>query len=142
MTRQIRQMPIPTGARRHRAPATLAFGLALAGVAAACAPATATEPGAASAQPLRCEITLDPQAGGTRIAGTVHADRAVSGTYTMAVTSRSAGGQATIRQSGDFVATPGQPAHLGETRLPGTPAQQHVDLELRVEGQRLTCATL
>ncbi|MCC0077489.1 MAG: hypothetical protein H6898_13070 [Rhodobacter sp.] len=78
--------------------------------------------------------------GGTSIAGRVTSDRPVAGTYEMTVTSRSAGGRATIRQSGDFEAGPGQTDPITETRLSGSPAQQQVELQIHVGGQRLTCA--
>ena len=102
-------------------------------------PNTGTNAGHA---PLRCEVALEDLGGATRIQGRVHSDRAISGTYTMAVTSRSAGGMANIRQSGDFQAAPDTPALLGETRLMGRPDAQSVDLEIRVEGTRMTCAAL
>ena len=128
-------------ASRSKAPA-LFLGLSLAAFAAACSVATAqagdtgTTPAAA---PLRCEIALDAVPGGTRIEGRVISATPVSGTYDMAITSRSAGGRTTIRQSGDFDASPGAPALLGETELYGTPASHAVNLDVRVHGQHLTC---
>ncbi|MCW1933234.1 curli-like amyloid fiber formation chaperone CsgH [Pararhodobacter zhoushanensis] len=121
----------------HRGPAIF-LGLSLAGFAAACSSASATADTANG--PLRCEIALSALPGGTQIGGTVLSPTPISGTYEMAITSRSSGGRATIRQSGDFTA----PAHvrtpLGETELTGSPASHSVDLEIRVNGRRLTCA--
>lgn len=97
--------------------------------------------GSAETAPLRCEIALDAVHGGTEITGTVHSDRPVVGSYALAITSRSAGGSATIRQSGAFQAGPDSPATLGETRLMGGPASQDVDLSVTVDGERLTCGT-
>jgi hypothetical protein len=94
-----------------------------------------------AAAPLRCEVVLDAVGGGTAISGTVHSDHPVTGQYQMAITSRSAGGSATIRQSGAFEAGPGRPAILGETRLMGSPARQEVDLTVTVAGDRLRCGT-
>lgn len=103
----------------------------------------ASAPGSGPARaPLRCEIALDAVRGGTEITGIVTSDvRAVAGDYRLAITSRSAGGSATIRQSGAFQARPGQPAILGQTRLMGPPASQDVDLSVTVAGARLLCAS-
>ena len=134
---------IPANTARHNRAPALFLGLSLAGFAAACSVATAqagdtgTTPAAA---PLRCEIALEAVAGGTRIEGRVISATPVSGTYDMAITSRSSGGHTTIRQSGDFDARPGTPALLGETELYGSPASHSVDLDVRIHGQRLTCA--
>ena len=131
----------PNIAARRQAPA-LFLGLSLAGFAAACSVATAQagDTGTAPAAPLRCEIALDAVPGGTRIEGRVISATAVSGTYDLAITSRSGGGRTKIRQSGDFDARPGAPALLGETELYGVPASHSVDLDVRIHGQRLTCA--
>jgi len=146
MTNRMPQTPqkTPQTAAPHRAPRApaLILGLALAGVTvAACTiPATADDAGRAAAAPLRCEIALTPVPGGTSIAGRVTSDRPVAGTYAMTVTSHSAGGGATIRQSGDFEAGPGRTDPIAETRLTGGPAQQQVELQIHVGSQRLTCA--
>ena len=122
---------------RRRGPAVF-LGLSLAGFAAACSSSLA---GADTAPaPLRCEIALSALPGGTRIGGTVLSSTPVSGSYEMAITSRSNGGRATIRQSGDFTAPAHIPTPLGETELTGSPARHSVDLEIRVNGRRLTCA--
>ena len=89
--------------------------------------------------PIRCEIALDPVAGGTLIEGRIDSDIRVRGTYAMAITSRTGGGSVSLRQSGDFEAAPGAPARLGETRLPGGPERHHVDLEIRVDGRNRSC---
>jgi len=118
----------------RRGPAVF-LGLALVAFTAACT-AEATAPAA----PVACAVALDAVPGGTRIQGQVTANRAVSGSYAMAITSRSSGGSASIRQSGDFTARAGETTRFGETRLTGSPAHQQVDLEIRVDGQRLSCA--
>lgn len=133
-----------------RGPAVF-LGLALAGFAAAAAASNeyseeppviraSTNANANASEPLRCEIGLDAVAGGTRFEGRVISATAVQGTYALAITSRSSGGRATIRQSGDFAAAAGVPVVLGETELYGSPASHSVDLEIRVGGRRLTCA--
>ncbi|MCB1406675.1 MAG: hypothetical protein KDK01_10560 [Rhodobacteraceae bacterium] len=123
----------------RRTPA-LIVGLTLAGFsAAACGIPASHAQTTDSDTPLRCEIALEPVAGGTMIEGRVTSNSAVTGTYAMAITSRSSGGSTTIRQSGDFEASAGAPATLSETRLMGSPASHSVDLEVRVGGRRLSC---
>ncbi|WP_323034709.1 curli-like amyloid fiber formation chaperone CsgH [Pararhodobacter sp.] len=125
----------------RRTPA-LIVGLTLAGfTAAACGiPASNAQTSNTDADaPVRCEISLEALSGGTMIEGRVSSRTAVTGTYAMAITSRSSGGTSTIRQSGDFEAAPGETATLSETRLMGSPASHSVDLEVRVNGRRLSC---
>ena len=81
---------------------------------------------------------LDAIPGGTRVLGRVTADHAVAGSYAMQITSRSAGGSASIRQSGDFSAAAGRPETIAETELTGTPANQRVDLSITVAGRRVS----
>lgn len=125
----------------RRTPA-LIVGLTLAGfTAAACGiPASHAQTSSANNDaPLRCEIALEHVNGGTVIEGRVSSDTSVTGTYAMAITSRSSGGTSTIRQSGDFEASAGETATLSGTRLMGSPASHSVDLEVRVGGRRLSC---
>lgn len=128
--------------RFHTKAPMLFLGLALAGFAAACTVASADTdaPQGASNAPQRCEVALDAVPGGTRIAGRVTSATPAAGTYDMAITSRSGGGQTTIHQSGAFNARPGEPALLGETELYGAPARHSVALEVQIGGRRLTCA--
>jgi hypothetical protein len=117
---------------------TTAFlALALAGFVAAC---TATADSGATTAPLRCEIALDAIPGGTRLSGMVTATQATHGSYEMQITSRSSGGSASIRQSGDFSAPAGHPTMIAETELTGSPASQNVALSIRVGAQRMSCA--
>lgn len=129
--------PIPLN---RRGPAVF-LGLALVAFTAACtAEASGPTQTASAATPIACSVALDAIPGGTRIEGQVTSTRAVTGSYALAVTSRSSGGSASIRQSGDFSARAGETTRFGETQLTGSPAHQSVDLEIRVEGQRLSCA--
>lgn len=124
----------------RRTPA-LILGLSLAGLsAAACGiPPSHAETSTARTAPVRCEIALAPVLGGTRIEGRVSSTTPVTGTYAIAITSRSSGGTSIIRQSGDFEASAGVPATLSETRLMGSPSSHRVDLEIRVNGRNLSC---
>lgn len=120
----------------------LVLGAAVIGLAAAACGIPASHAGKASAgaAPVRCEISISDVRGATTIEGRVNADRPVSGTYHLAISSRSSGGQAMINQSGDFSATPATPATLGQTTLGGSRAQYAADLEVRVNGERLRCS--
>ena len=125
---------------KTRGPA-LFLGLALSGFAAACTaeasgPATATAPATAT---VACEIALDAIPGGTRVEGRVTAPRAVSGSYAMAIDSRSGGGSATIRQSGEFRAPAGR-STFATTDLTGSPARHAIDLSITIDGERRACA--
>lgn len=125
----------------RRSPA-LIMGLSLAGLTAAAWGVTASYAHTADDAKdtaLSCEVALETVRGGTLLTGRVTSDSDVAGTYTMAITSRSNGGTTSIRQSGTFEAGANQPATLGETRLMGRPASQTVDLEITVNGQRVTC---
>jgi hypothetical protein len=127
-------LPVLAGASGYESP-----GESDSPVATAPAAGSETRIAGDAATPLRCEIALDAVGSGTEITGTVHSDRPVVGHYQMAITSRSAGGRATIRQSGAFEAGPDAPAILGETRLMGSPASQDVDLTVTINGERLRC---
>ena len=120
----------------------LVLGLSVAGLAAAACGIPTGQAGAASSgpDPLRCELVLDTAGGATTIQGRVDADRPVSGSYRLSITSSAAGGGARIEQSGDFEARPGAPAILGETRLGGSPAQYRAELELSLPDRRLSCS--
>ena len=127
--------------RQNRRSPAVFLGLALAGFAAACtAEASGPGPTVSAATPIACSVAVDAIPGGSRIAGQVTSTRTLNGSYALAVTSRSAGGSASIRQSGEFTARAGETTSFGSTELTGSPAQQNVDLEIRVEGQRLACA--
>lgn len=113
---------------------TAACGMALAHDAAH----DAANAGAPQA-PARCELRLTPVSGGTEIEGRVIALVPVSGTYDLALTSRTGGNSMVIRQSGDFAARPGEDAILTETRLSGAPSRHDVDLDVTVAGRPLAC---
>lgn len=124
----------------------LVLGFAVAGFAAAACGVPALQaqgepvvPIAAN-EPVRCEIRIDEARGSTTIEGRVSADQSVRGSYRLAITSRSGGGQATISQSGDFTAGPNEPVLLGQTTLRGSRASHRAELDLQVEGRRLSCA--
>lgn len=124
-----------------RVPA-LVLGGAVVGLAAAACGVPASQAGTASASsgPVRCEISISDARGATTIEGRVNADRPVSGTYRLAITSRSSAGQSMINQSGDFTASSSSPAILGQTTLGGTRGQYSADLEVNVAGERLRCS--
>ncbi|MFN3953092.1 MAG: curli-like amyloid fiber formation chaperone CsgH [Pararhodobacter sp.] len=122
----------------------LILGFAAAGFAAAACGIPASQAGSpavapATNGPVRCEIRIDEARGATIIEGHVSADRPVRGSYRLAITSRSSGGQATINQSGEFTAGPREPSLLGQTMLGGSRASHRAELDLQIDGQRLRC---
>lgn len=131
--------------------AVLVAGFAAAGFVAAACGVTALQAdsrkpsenqvlSASGAEPVRCEIRIDEARGATTIEGHVSAERPVQGSYRLAITSRSSGGRATISQSGEFEAGPRAPVMLGQTTLRGPRASHQAELDLRIEGRRLSCA--
>lgn len=122
----------------RRLPALVLAGT-VTGLAAAACGIPATQASTARSGPVRCEISITDTRGATTIEGRVDSERPVSGTYRLAISSRSSGGQSTINQSGDFTATPAAPALLGQTTLGGTRGQYSADLELQYNGERLRC---
>ena len=99
----------------RRKAASLFLGLAVLGFTAACSATADTRTDSRTASPVVCEIALDAIPGGTRVSGIVTADRAIAGTYEMAIRAPSA----SIRQGGDFEARPGQRVTIAETELVG-----------------------
>ena len=137
-----------TSPLKSRSIPALVLGLSVAGLAAAACGLPASQAGTARAEastnagagPVRCELVLDEARGSTTIQGRVSADRPVSGSYRLSISSSSSGGRSMINQSGEFEARPGAPAVLGETTLGGARAQYRADLELTLPGQRMTCS--
>ncbi|MCC5989626.1 MAG: hypothetical protein JJT95_18315 [Pararhodobacter sp.] len=131
----------PVLVRKTHPAVIIALGLGLTGFAALAGGQGGSAQGAdgATQQPVRCELRIDALPGQTVFGGQVSADRPVHGSYRLGISSRSAGGSATISQSGDFEARPGVPALLGETRLGGTPAGYRAELEISFEGRRMGC---
>lgn len=144
----------------RRVPA-LVLGLAVAGVAAVAGGLPGSEAGKAGGVPAahidaprinasridapridapRCEIAVTEQRGSTTIEGRVTTDRALSGSYHLAIAAHSGAGRSAITQSGTFEARPGAPAILGQTTLSGARRQFRVELEVTVEGRRLHCS--
>ena len=119
----------------RRKAASLFLGLAVLGFTAACSATADTRTDSRTASPVVCEIALDAIPGGTRVSGIVTADRAIAGTYEMAIRAPSA----SIRQGGDFEARPGQRVTIAETELVGPRAGQQVELAIRYGGERQSC---
>ena len=106
--------------------AVFAAGLGAAGAAMAS--------GGGEDGPLSCEIRKGSALGMTALEAVVHADEAVSGSYTFTVKG-SGGGSTDIRQGGAFSAGPGAPATLGKVTVGGSAAY---DASLRVEADGIS----
>lgn len=98
--------------------AALGVGLAALGFASGAGQAGSTGT-AETSGPVRCEILTHSAGGMTTLQGVVHADIAVSGTYSFRVTGSGGGGSSNISQGGGFTAGPDAPAALGQVMLGG-----------------------
>jgi hypothetical protein len=117
----------------------VAAGAALAAIGfAAGAGQAGSTGGAATSGPVRCEIEATTAGGMTTLKGVVHADHAVSGTYSFLVTGSGGGGSSNIQQGGMFAASPDGPAALGEVMLGGGSAYD-ARLEITADGTTLEC---
>lgn len=85
--------------------------------------------------PLRCELQLTETRGATELVARAHTAKALQGDYALKIHQRSAGGTATLTQSGPFEAGPGAPALLAETTLGGT--RRSIEAELTVTSGNL-----
>lgn len=91
-----------------------------------------------SAGPLRCEIETTQQGPMVSLAGLVHADAPLSGSYRFKVDSAGGGGGTNISQGGNFSAGPGAPATLGRVSLGGNSVYE-ATLEVTADGLTVAC---
>ena len=89
-----------------------------------------------SSGPLRCEIETVNQGSMVSLAGLVHADAPLGGSYRFRVAS--AGGGTNISQGGNFSAGPGEPAILGRVSLGGNSIYD-ATLEVTADGMTVEC---
>lgn len=82
----------------------------------------------ASSEPIACELRVD-RTGGIGIEALAKATRAVSGSYRLTVSKRSAGGTSDITQGGDFSAKPGEQVLLGQVGIDGGAFTAKLSLE-------------
>jgi len=125
--------------RFHLAAASVLLGLGAAGFATADGQPEAA-PGAAYAEPLRCEIVASPADGMIALEGVLHTDAAISGSYTFRVVSFGGGGSSNIQQGGEFSAGPNAPATLGTVMLGNPGGAYKATLEVIANGKTLACA--
>jgi hypothetical protein len=117
-----------------------AAGAALAAIGFAAGAGNAGATGEAETSgPVRCEIQASSAAGMTTLQGVVHADTAVTGTYSFRVTGSGGGGSSNIQQGGMFAAGPEGPAELGQVMLSGGSAYD-ARLEITADGTTLECS--
>ena len=87
-----------------------------------------------------CDIGATPAGGGmVKLDALVHADKAVSGSYTFRVEKTGGGGSSTINQGGDFDAKAGQTATLSTVSLGGKGAQYKATLDVTIGGKTMSC---
>ncbi|HWU64777.1 MAG TPA: curli-like amyloid fiber formation chaperone CsgH [Ensifer sp.] len=87
-----------------------------------------------------CDIGATSAGGGmVKLDALVHADRAVSGSYTFRVEKTGGGGSSTINQGGDFDAKAGQTATLSSVSLGSKGAQYRATLDVTFGGKTVSC---
>lgn len=119
-------------------PILLGLGAAATAVGIASGAIGATTPAGASG-PLQCEIKAIPSGRMLTLQGVVHADAATGGSYTFRVTSAGGSGNTNIRQGGNFQASPGSPAALGQVMLGNTGAVYNAELQIKAYGKTYKC---
>lgn len=88
--------------------------------------------------PVRCEIKATKSGGMVTLAGVVHADKSVAGSYSFRVAGGGGGGSTNISQGGEFAARAGQAETLGEVMLGGRGAYD-ASLEVSAGGKTYRC---
>lgn len=111
-------------------PVILGFGIAAAMIG--------TGQAGSSSGPLRCEIETTSQGSMVSLAGLVHADAPLGGSYRFRVASAGGGGGTNISQGGNFSASPGEPAILGRVSLGGNSIYD-ATLEVTADGMTVEC---
>jgi hypothetical protein len=95
-------------------------------------------PATAAPGDVSCSIDVRRTGSGVTLRPMVSADRTVSGSYRLRVTSRGAGGGSDIDQSGEFTAV-GARSVLGSVSLGGDGAYE-ARLTVTTGGRRIECA--
>ena len=88
---------------------------------------------------MRCDIEASRDEGTLRVQGVVHAEDELQGVYELEVRAVGGSGSSSIRQSGQFSASPGLPEYLGQVQFGGTGASYEAKLTLRFEKGELVC---
>lgn len=110
---------------------------ALALAALGCTALADTDAPAPADGPVACILEIDRDGGLTVIEGVVTADRALTGSYALAVTR----GGARINQGGPLTPAPGETLRLGEVRLNGPASGLAAELTLTLGGRDYACAS-
>ena len=93
-----------------------------------------------SDDPLRCELALSDVGNSVRVHAHAHVGKPMNGSYELDIHQRSAGGRSTIRQSGTFSASPGNPAQLGQATVSGSRSTIEADLTVRAGAHERHCS--
>jgi hypothetical protein len=109
------------------------------GAAATSTRAESGAPGGAASGPLRCEIQKKTSGSMMSLAAVVHADQALSGSYTFRVTSGSRGGSSNVNQGGAFSAEANAAVTLGTVML-GADAAYTANLSVMSNGATVACS--
>ncbi|OLP55627.1 hypothetical protein BJF92_08095 [Rhizobium rhizosphaerae] len=120
---------------------TAACALVLIPLGAVATMTTATPTTAKSLSPAQlCEIDATSDDGLVKLDALVHADSALSGSYSFRVEKSGGGGSSTINQGGQFDARAGETATLGSVSLGSGGARYKATLDVRIGAKTVTCA--
>ncbi|NOX41027.1 MAG: hypothetical protein GXP05_11070 [Alphaproteobacteria bacterium] len=89
--------------------------------------------------PPSCGVEITKSGANLRLEGWVLSDIDAAGSYDLQIRKSGHGGSSTINQSGSFDAKAGQTQTLATTYINGPKDQINATLDLRLNGQKLTC---
>jgi hypothetical protein len=115
-----------------------AIGVAAASAAGGAGSVAPAIPPGSDAGSFRCEIQAKPMGGMTSLAAVVHANVAMSGSYSFKVASGSRGGSSNINQGGPFAAKGKELVTLGTVSV-GPGAAYNATLTVTANGVTATC---
>lgn len=132
--------PMMTG-KEMRIAAIGALGLAAVTLAAGVAAAGGAVGNPTGGAPFNCEIRQSLSGSQILLQPTVTASSAASGSYSLTLVGGGAGGSASVRQGGDFTASPGQTTSLGQVSVDGRGAAYRARLEVTMGGRSTVCTS-
>lgn len=93
----------------------------------------------ASGPNVQCDIEVGEDQQTLRIQGVVLTENTLQGVYELEVRTLSGSGSSSIRQSGQFSASPGRPEYLGLVQFGGTAASYNAKLTLHFDEGESVC---
>lgn len=87
---------------------------------------------------IQCGVTTSTSRGMLTIEGQILSPKALSGSYSLGVQSRSNGGSSNLSQGGNFTATANQASTIGTVMI-NADARYTADFSITVDGKTQTC---